>query len=99
MENNEIIFEIVEQIGVIAKYPTGWQKELNRVSWNGGEPKYDIRDWNEEHDHMSRGITLSEIDMKKVREMLDERDCKDKSKEPKAQVINTKEKKKEDRER
>lgn len=60
----DITFEIKEELGVIAKYPTGWQKELNLVSWNGGKEKYDIRDWDPEHEHMSRGITLHQEEMK-----------------------------------
>ncbi len=56
--NEEIKFEIVEQIGVLHEYPTGWRKELNSIAWNEGFPKYDIRDWSPEHEHMARGITL-----------------------------------------
>lgn len=81
----EITFEIVEKIGVIAEYPTGWQKEINRVAWNDMEPKYDIRDWSPDHDHMSRGLTLHENEMQKLRELLDARDKqKDKTNEQKA---------------
>ncbi|MEI3503270.1 MAG: PC4/YdbC family ssDNA-binding protein [Anaerovoracaceae bacterium] len=47
-----------------ATYPTGWRKELNLVSWNGGAPKYDIRDWDPDHERMSRGITLHEKEMR-----------------------------------
>lgn len=72
-KKNEVTFEIVESIGVIARNSSGWQKELNMVSWNGGQPKYDIRDWDPEHQHMSRGITLSEDDMSIVRQLLDSR--------------------------
>ena len=43
-ERDEITFETVEHVGVISVYPTGWKKELNVVSWNGGNPKYDVRD-------------------------------------------------------
>jgi hypothetical protein len=81
---NEIIFEIVEKVGVIAEYPTGWQKKINRVSWNDMEPKYDIRDWSPDHDHMSRGLTLHENEMQKLRKMLDARNKqKDKANEQK----------------
>ena len=38
-------YEIVEHIGTLSESAKGWTKELNRISWNGGEPKYDIRDW------------------------------------------------------
>jgi len=56
---DNIYYEITENIGTISEYQTGWKKELNLVKWNGAnEPKFDIRDWNPDHDHMSRGITL-----------------------------------------
>ena len=70
----QITFEIKEHIGVLRVYHTGWKKELNLVSWNGNAPKYDIRDWDPAHERMSRGITLSEKEMGRVRQMLDERD-------------------------
>lgn len=57
---NQINYEIKEHIGIISENKNGWTKELNLVSWNDNEPKYDIRDWNPTHDKMSRGITLTE---------------------------------------
>ena len=68
--NNEVTFEITEHIGVIAEHPTGWTKELNRVDWNH---KYDIRDWDEEHLRMSRGITLHEDEAKRLCDLLKDR--------------------------
>ena len=41
----EIKFEIKETVGVISESSKGWTKELNLISWNDKEPKYDIRDW------------------------------------------------------
>jgi len=73
-ERPEIIFEIKEHIGVISEYPTGWTKELNLVVWNSGVPKYDIRDWDANHEHMSRGITLHADEMKKLVDMLRSRE-------------------------
>lgn len=66
----DITFEITEEIGVIAEYQTGWKKELNLVTWNGAKPKYDIRDWDPSHEHMSRGVTLHDEEMKKIFAML-----------------------------
>lgn len=57
---NQINYEIKEHIGIISESKNGWTKELNLVSWNDNDPKYDIRDWNPTHDKMSRGITLTE---------------------------------------
>ena len=70
-ERNDIVFEIKRHIGVISSYPTGWKKELNLVAWNDGNPKYDIRDWDPEHMHMSRGITLHKDEAKTLRSMLE----------------------------
>ena len=63
----EIKFEITKHIGVLSESAKGWTKELNLVSWNEREPKYDIREWSPEHDKMGKGVTLSaeEIDILK----------------------------------
>lgn len=54
----EITFEITEHIGDLSLSSSGWSRELNLVSWNGREARYDIRSWNEDHSKMSKGITL-----------------------------------------
>ena len=70
--NGNVTFEIVEKIGVIEEYETGWTKELNLVSWNGSAPKYDIRDWDEKHERMSRGITLTKRQIETMLELARE---------------------------
>ena len=60
----DIKYDIVEEIGVLSENAKGWRKELNRISWNGATPKYDIRDWAPEHEKMSKGITLSQEEAK-----------------------------------
>lgn len=40
----EIKFVIQENIGVLSESAIGWRKELNLVSWNDREPKYDLRE-------------------------------------------------------
>lgn len=67
-----ITFEINKHFGVISTDSTGWTLELNLVTWNGGKPKFDIRQWNESHEHMSRGLTLTEEQMKSVVNILQE---------------------------
>ncbi len=66
----DIIYEIVEEIGVLSESAKGWRKELNRISWNGGAPKYDIRDWAPEHEKMGKGVTLSEEEMEALKKLL-----------------------------
>ena len=67
---NEIKYEIIEQLAVLSESEKGWKKELNLVSWNGREPKYDLRDWSENHEKMGKGITLSEEEAIKLRNIL-----------------------------
>ena len=74
MERNEITFEIIERIGKVSESATGWVRELNLVSWNGGRPKYDIREWSPDHEHMTRGITLTESEMKVITDLIRKRD-------------------------
>lgn len=69
-KNEEVTFQITEHIGVIATYNNNWTKELNKISWNGSNPKYDIRDWDKHHEHMSRGITLHEDEMQILYQLL-----------------------------
>ena len=62
----DIKYEILDTIGVLSEKNNGWKKELNLISWNEGEPKYDIRDWNSTHDKMGKGVTLSEEEAKEL---------------------------------
>lgn len=64
MQEKNITYEIKEHLGVIKEYETGWKKELNLISWNGAVTKYDIRDWDENHERMSRGVTLHPGEMR-----------------------------------
>lgn len=68
---SDINYEIRKEIGVISESSRGWTKELNLVSWNGAAPKYDIRDWAPDHAKMGKGITLTEDEARKLKEMLE----------------------------
>lgn len=52
-------FEIVEKLLVLSENDKGWTKELNRVSFNNAEAKYDIRAWSPDHTKMGKGVTLT----------------------------------------
>ena len=65
-------YEIVEEIGVLSTSTKGWTKELNKISWNGGAPKYDIRDWAPEHEKMGKGVTLSDEEIEVLKKLLSE---------------------------
>lgn len=68
---NEIKFEIVEHIGVLSETAKGWKTELNLVSWGEREPKYDLRNWSENHERIGKGITLSKEEVFKLKELLE----------------------------
>ena len=66
----EIKYEIKENIGVLSESNKGWTKELDLISWNGREAKFDIREWDPEHVKMGKGVTLSKEELKKLRDIL-----------------------------
>ena len=67
----EIKFEITNHLATLSTSPKGWTKELNLVSWNEKEPKYDIRDWSPDHSKMGKGVTLSMDEIKELKETLE----------------------------
>ncbi|TWI58185.1 YdbC family protein [Halalkalibacter nanhaiisediminis] len=70
----DIKYEIIETIAILSESPKGWKKELNLISWNGREPKYDLREWAPNHEKMGKGVTLSVEELKVLREVLNNRE-------------------------
>jgi len=70
----DIKYEIKETLGILSENNRGWSKQVNLISWNDREPKYDIRDWSPEHEKMGKGVTLSVEEMKKLRDLLNDLD-------------------------
>ena len=68
----DIKFKITKHIGVLSTGAKGWTKELNLVSWNDREPKYDIREWDEQHEKMGKGVTISMDEMSKLKELIED---------------------------
>ncbi|MFQ8892732.1 MAG: YdbC family protein [Clostridium sp.] len=69
-----IKYEIKKEIGVISESSKGWKKELNIISWNGKEAKYDLRDWSPEHQKMGKGITFTLDELKQLKSLLNKID-------------------------
>ena len=67
----EFSYKITESLGVLSANPKGWNKELNLISWNERDPKYDIRDWAPGHEKMGKGVTLSREELKALKTLLD----------------------------
>lgn len=73
----ELKFEITERIGVLSENAKGWTKELNKVSWNEREPKYDLREWNPDHSRMGKGITLTDEEVETLQAILNGEEIED----------------------
>jgi len=71
---SDIKYEISEELGVLSENAKGWKKELNLVSWNERDAKYDIRDWSEGHEKLGKGVTLTGEEVKKLRDILNKID-------------------------
>ena len=54
----EIKYEVVQRVAVLSQRPRGWERQLNLISWNDGEPKYDIRDRSPGGTRMGKGSSL-----------------------------------------
>lgn len=70
IKGTELKYEIINQIGIVSTASNGWSIELNRISWNGNEPKYDLRSWSPDHSKMGKGITLTDSDIIALADLL-----------------------------
>ena len=68
----DINYDVKETIAILSQSSKGWTKELNIISWNGKESKYDLRDWGRGHEKMGKGITLSREELKALKSVLNE---------------------------
>ena len=67
----EFSYEITDELAVLGTSAKGWTKELNKVSYNGATPKFDLRDWAPERASMGKGITLTEDEAKALMTALE----------------------------
>lgn len=68
----DIKYNVVKEIAVLSEKSNGWTKQLNLISWNDGEPKYDIRDWAPEREKMGKGVTLTAAELQSLSDALQE---------------------------
>lgn len=69
-----VTFEIIDHIGKLSTSSSGWTREVNIVAWNGRQGRLDIRDWDPEHQKMSRGIGLNGTEVSVLKDLLQEFD-------------------------
>lgn len=64
----EITMEIKKEIGKV-----GDKLRLNLISWNGGEPKYDLRNWYTDKEgnlKYGKGITLTAQELEELSKVI-----------------------------
>lgn len=62
----DIQYEIVKEIAVLSTSDSGYTKEINLISWNGAEPKYDIRSFSPNREKCGKGVALTEAEAEKL---------------------------------
>jgi len=67
----EFKYDVLAEIGTVEE---GSRQDtiVKVISWNGGDPKLDIRKWNKEDDNMGKGISISLDCVKKLIELLNQ---------------------------
>lgn len=73
-DEREVVYDLKSHIGILSTSGTGWTREVNIVAWNHRSPRLDIRDWDPEHQRMSRGIGLNAEEAKNLLLLLEEMD-------------------------
>lgn len=63
-------YELIETYGVFETTKSGWTREVNLISWNGKEPKIDIRTWSPDHSKSSKIGALSPETARRMAEII-----------------------------
>lgn len=71
MADKEFKYDVLAEIGTVEE---GSRQDtiVKIISWNGGDPKLDIRKWNKEDEKMGKGISISLENVQKLRDLLDQ---------------------------
>lgn len=74
--NNEVKYEVIQHLGKLTDEEGKYNKELNIISWNGNEPKFDLRPWKIDEEtgerKMMKGITLTSEEIEALYNILKE---------------------------
>jgi hypothetical protein len=57
----EIKYQITKELGVLSESAKGWTKEINMVSWNDREPKFEVFNREQHGCHAEKQCTLSAV--------------------------------------
>lgn len=80
-KKDELKYEVIEKFGALDS-DSSMPKELRLISWNGNDPKYDLRPWGVNEDgteKCGKGITLDAEELQSLLEILQEMNEEDES--------------------
>ena len=67
-------YNIIETYGEIGRRTDNdgvvWIRELNLISWNGREPLFDVREWNEDRTVMRAGARFNRAELDTLTDIL-----------------------------
>lgn len=78
-KNDDFSYEVIEDIATLGKRGRNYELKLRYVSFNGNEPRYDIRPWGVDDDgneKMLKGISLSGEELQALKDVLNAGDKK-----------------------
>ncbi len=78
-KKDELKYEVIERFGTLDS-DSAMPKELRLISWNGKEPKYDLRGWGVDengNETMTKGITLDAEELQSLFDILTEMNDED----------------------
>lgn len=58
-QQDEVSFKKTEELAVLSRNAKGWTVELNKISYNGRDPVYDLRSWSPQG-RIGKGLTLTD---------------------------------------
>ena len=71
MTEKNFTFRMEMPIAVLSRNERGYTKEINLISWNGSDPKYDIRNWHPGREKSGKGVTLTRSELQNLVEALE----------------------------
>lgn len=77
--NDEVKYEVLEECGTISKRGN-YELKLRYMSWNGKDPRYDVRPWKVDEDGNEsclKGVGLSGEELEALGELIQKMETED----------------------
>lgn len=65
-------YKIIKTLVSLEKRNRKFHKELNLIQWADHPPKWDFRGWDDRHEEMTEGITMTDEELQELKIKLTE---------------------------